>query len=104
MIDIEADDVAVGIKVDDQAFDSLTRFRPGSSRELDVEAIGLRIIMQLHRKNALRTISPAFQDEPDVTQSARVETALGIFSRLQYGDILLDIRPHSSYKPRISLP
>ncbi len=79
MIDIEADDVAVGIKVDDQAFHNLTRFRPGSSRELDVEAVGLRIIMQLHRKNALRTISPAFQDEPDVTQSAKVGTALGIF-------------------------
>jgi hypothetical protein len=38
MINIEANDVAVGVKIDDQAFDNLSRLRARCGGQLDVEA------------------------------------------------------------------
>src|ERR1700684_3256023 len=67
VVDIEADNAAIGVKVHDQAVDNLARLRARRAGELDVEAIRLRVIMQLHRsasrklrsKNALWRVSPS---------------------------------------------
>src|SRR4051812_19809842 len=71
MVDVEADDVAVVVEIDDEPFDDLSRLHARHVLELDVEAVRLRIVMQLHRsssrkfrsKNALWTVSPS----PSVT-------------------------------------
>jgi hypothetical protein len=48
--DIEADDAAFGVDIDRKAFGNLTRLgAPWRRLPLDIEAVGLRIIEQLHR-------------------------------------------------------
>src|SRR4051794_12646306 len=67
MIDIEPDHVAIGIEIDIEPFDNLPRLRARRALQLDIEAVRLRIIMQLHgpssrklrSKNALWTVSPS---------------------------------------------
>ena len=48
-IDVEADDVAVGVKIDDQPLDNLSGLGAGRVGQFDVEAVGLGIVVQLHR-------------------------------------------------------
>jgi hypothetical protein len=48
MIDIEPDHVAIGVEIDIETFDNLPRLRAGCALQLDIEAVRLRIIMQLH--------------------------------------------------------
>jgi hypothetical protein len=48
MVDIEPDHVAIGVKIDIEPFDNLPRLRAGRAFELDIEAVRVRIIMQLH--------------------------------------------------------
>src|SRR6266404_2696783 len=67
VIDIEADHVAIGVEVDVETFDNLPRLRARRALQLDIEAVCLRIVMQLHgsssqklrSKNALWTVSPS---------------------------------------------
>src|SRR4051794_16800098 len=67
MIDIEADHVAVGVEINVETFDNLPRLRARRALQLDIEAVRLRIIMQLHgsssrklrSKNALWTVAPS---------------------------------------------
>ena len=47
MIDVEADNIAIGIEIDDEARDDLPRLCSWRALELDTETVGLRIIMQL---------------------------------------------------------
>jgi hypothetical protein len=66
MVDVEADDVALGAEVDDKAVDDLTGLRARRAFQLDIEAVGLRVLMQFHgsfsrkfrSKKALWTVLP----------------------------------------------
>jgi hypothetical protein len=67
MVDVEADDVALGAEVDDKAVDDLTGLRARRAFQLDIEAVGLRVLMQFHgsfsrkfrsKKKALWTVLP----------------------------------------------
>ena len=61
MVDVEADDVAFGVKVDVQAVGHLMCLDAGCGSELYVEAVGVWVVMQFRgwlllkprRKNAL---------------------------------------------------
>src|SRR5215213_2330001 len=67
MIDVEADDVTVRIEVYHESLDDFTRLRARRVVQFDIEAVGLRVIVQLHgsssrklrSKNALWTVSPS---------------------------------------------
>src|SRR5690348_8870535 len=67
MVDIKADDIAVRVQVDVKTFDDFPGLGAGDALQLDVEAVRLRIVMQLHgvpsrklrSKNALWTVSPS---------------------------------------------
>lgn len=49
MIDVEADDVAVGVNIDNQPLDNFSGLGPRRAGELDINTVRLRIVMQLHR-------------------------------------------------------
>src|SRR5262249_33533729 len=67
MTDVEPNDFAVGIEVDDETRDDLSGLRARRALEFDIKAVRLRIVVQLHRscsrklrsKNALWTVSPS---------------------------------------------
>src|SRR3954453_18416032 len=67
VVDIEPDHVAIGIEIDIEPFDNLPRLRARRALQLDIEAVRLRIVVQLHgsssrklrSKNALWTVSPS---------------------------------------------
>src|SRR5690348_3361207 len=48
VIDVVADYVAIRIKIHNQPFDDLSRLYSGAAFQLDIEAVGFRIVMQLH--------------------------------------------------------
>src|SRR5882757_7209524 len=48
MIDVEPDHGAIGVEIDIEPFDNLPRLRARYALQLDIEAVRLRIIMQLH--------------------------------------------------------
>jgi len=49
MIDVEADHVAFGVKIDNQALDDLACFGARRARQLDVKAVRFRIVVQFPR-------------------------------------------------------
>src|SRR5262249_25633311 len=59
MIDVEPDDVAVGVEIDDESRDNLARFGARHVLQLDIKAIRLRVIMQLHRSSSRKVRSKA---------------------------------------------
>src|SRR5438309_2902804 len=80
-IDIEPDHVTIGVEIDIEPLDNLPRLGTRHVLQLDIEAVGLRIIVQLHgpssrklrSKNALWTVSPS----ANVTTLA--ESLIGLF-------------------------
>src|ERR1700674_4429549 len=67
VIDIEPDDIALCVEIDDEAFDNLPRLDTWGALELDIETVRLGIVVQFHRssslklrsKNALGIVSPS---------------------------------------------
>ena len=51
MIDLEADDIAVGVEIDDHAFDNLACLGARRVCQLDLQAVRLGITVQLHRSS-----------------------------------------------------
>src|SRR5947209_8504273 len=80
-IDIEPDHVPIGVEIDIETFDNLPRLRARRALQLNIETVGVGIIMQLHgpssrklrSKNALWTVSPS----ANVTTLA--ESLIGLF-------------------------
>jgi len=60
VVDIEPDHIAIGIEIDIEPFDNFPRLRARRTLQFDIEAVRLRIIMQLHgpswRKNVYQPI------------------------------------------------
>jgi hypothetical protein len=48
MVDVEADDVPLPVEASDKAVDDLTGLRARRAFQLDLEAVGLRVLMQFH--------------------------------------------------------
>lgn len=48
VVDVNADDVAFRVEIDDQAFGHLARIGAGPRVEVDVKLIGFPVIVQLH--------------------------------------------------------
>jgi hypothetical protein len=66
-LDVETDNCPFGVEIGVHPGRDLARFRAGLGTKLDIETVGLRIIMQLHHgssrkfrsKKALCTVSPS---------------------------------------------
>jgi hypothetical protein len=58
-IDIEPEHIAVGIEIDIEPLDNLPRLGARRALQLDIEAVRLRVIMQLHGLSSLKLQSVA---------------------------------------------
>src|SRR5713226_3174920 len=54
VVDIEPDDIAVCVEIDDKAFDNLPRLDAWGAFELDIKTVRLGIIVQFHRASLLK--------------------------------------------------
>ena len=55
LVDVEANHLPISIQIDVQPVSDLNCLGPGLRRELDVQAISLRIIVQLHDSCSVRS-------------------------------------------------
>jgi len=58
VLNVKTDNIAVGVEVHDEAVDNLARFGARRGLQLDVEAVRLRIVMQLHGLKLTSATSP----------------------------------------------
>jgi hypothetical protein len=65
VIDIEADDIAICIKIDNQALDNLACFRSRRVDQLDIEAVGFRVVVQLRGTSSRKLRSSSSKRSPD---------------------------------------
>jgi len=72
MIDVEADDLSFGVEIDIEPGRHFAGFRPRLGLQFDIEAVGFRIIVKLHRSSLrkLQSKKALWIDSP----SARVTT------------------------------
>src|SRR5262245_14294003 len=93
MIDIEPDNFAVGIEVDDETRDDLSGLRARRALEFDIKTVRFRIVVQLHRsssrklrsKNALWTVSPS-SNVTTRRNRGRVSPGMTILPKNEFGD------------------
>src|SRR3954454_46478 len=71
MIDIEADHVAVGVEINVETFDNLPRLRARRALQLDIEAVRLRIVMQLHGAIAEIAVEERVMDRRAIVECNR---------------------------------